>query len=149
LLMSLPEKLVYRVEAEWDGETGVEVRFREHPSIRLDMASEFGGLGRYPCSDETFTSSIAGCVMTTFLYFVRKLQLRLKSLSVESEMSVDLRRGLGYRISRVDIRMRITVPKGETEKAFTCAKLAERYCHITASISDCIPIKFNVEVSET
>ena len=149
MLMSLPERLVFRVEAEWDGETGVEVSFREHPSIRLDMASEFGGLGRYPCPDEVFVSSIAGCIATTFLYFARKMGVRLNSLNLEVEMSVVLRRGAGYRISEVKVKPRVTVPPGESEKALSCAKFAERYCHITSSISDCIPIKFNVDVSET
>ena len=148
MLMSLPERLVYRVKAEWDGETGAEVSFREHPSIRLDMDSEFGGLGRYPCPDEVFASSIAGCLTTTFLYFTRKMGLKLKGMSVEVEMSVVFRRGAGYRISGADVKMKILVPPGETDKALSCAKLAERYCHITASISECIPIRFNVEVSE-
>ena len=149
MLMSLPERLVYRVKAEWDGETGAKVSFREHPSIRLDMDSEFGGLGRYPCPDEVFASSIAGCITTTFLYFTRKMGVRLNSLTVEVEMPVVFRRGAGYRISKANVKLRVTVPPGESEKALSCAKLAEKYCHITSSISDCIPIKFNVDVSET
>jgi len=146
--MSLPERLVYRVKSEWDGETGVEVELEKHPGLRLDMDEAFGGLGRHPCPDEAFASSIAGCLTTTFLYFVRKLQLSLKALTVEAEMSIVFRKGLGYRINGVEVRMRVVVPKGEAEKASTCASLAEMYCHITASISECIPIRFHVEVSE-
>ncbi len=146
--MPLPERLVYRVKSEWDGETGVEVELEKHPGLRLDMDEAFGGLGRHPCPDEAFASSIAGCLTTTFLYFVRKLQLSLKALTVEAEMSIVFRKGLGYRIRGVDVVMKVTVPKGEGEKASTCASLAERYCHITASISECIPMRFHVEVSE-
>lgn len=58
----------FPVELKWDGETGATA-LTKGQQLKVDMPVEFGGLGRAPCPDELLAASVAGCLLTTFLYF--------------------------------------------------------------------------------
>lgn len=139
----------YQIKLSWDGKSGGELNFKNYPKMRLDTPIEFGGTGRYPCPDDLFFSSVAGCLLTTFLYFKRKLKLHLEGLQILINGNVDFIGPKGYRITRVKAVMHIKTRKNEEEKVKKCVELTKDFCHITRSIEKTIPIEISMKLTYT
>ncbi|MEM3004864.1 MAG: OsmC family protein [Candidatus Bathyarchaeia archaeon] len=135
----------YEERLIWDGESGGRVEVGKSMELRLDMPVEFGGRGRYPCPDELFLAGSAGCLLTTFLYFRKKLNLQMKHFEVLT--SGKLSSGPdGYRIARIEYRMNIKTNSSERTKARRCVELTKRYCHLTRILEKIIPIKITAGI---
>jgi len=141
------KNLKYEVVLAWDKETGGEAHIGSFPAIRLDMPVEFGGKGRFPCPDELFFSAVGGCLLTTFLYYKKKLRLRLKGLQIPVKGTVDFTGKKGYEITGIEATFKIETD--ETERAKECAELAKHYCHIARSLEPTIPIKISTKIKHT
>ncbi len=142
-----PKSLVYRLKLFWDGRSGGEVNFNDHPALKFDMPKAFGGEGRYHCPDELFFSAVGGCFLTTFLYFQRKLDFPLKGLQILIDGSVNLVGPEGYRITGLKAMMCIETVKGEEEKAKECFELMKDFCHITRTLNGVILTEIISEIT--
>lgn len=136
--------LHFDVKISWDGETGAIVK-TDKGIMNMDMPEEFGGMGRSPCPDEVFLSAIGGCLVTTFIFFKKRLGVDVKDLSVDVEGDVAFVDGM-YRITKVFARLRILTTESEKERAERCGRLAVEYCHITNSIKSSIKVDVTYEV---
>jgi len=136
---------VYDVKVSWDGESGGDVIFEDH-SLKIDTPIKYGGLGNGLCPDELFFASIAGCLTTTFLFFKRKLRLKLNGLEISVQGEVDSHGSKGYFIGGIRATIRIEVNAGDEERAQRCSDLAKEYCHITRSIEGSLPLEFLNEI---
>jgi len=141
-----PKHLKYQIKLLWDGKSGGEVDFKGF-TLRLDTPVEFGGRGRYPCPDELLFSAVGGCLLTTFLYFQRKLRLRLEDLQVTISGDIDLIGPEGYRITRIEAVLHIQTIEEEEAKAKECAALTRDFCHITRTLERAIPTEISAEVT--
>lgn len=144
-MVGLADYLKFRVEAKWDGKTGASMRTESGNVLSIDTPKEFGGFGEGPCPDELFLASISGCVLTTFLWFIRKRGIQIVDIRLEGESEIELVKG-AYLIKRIKIRVRIKASKEQAEVAKKCLDLAIRYCHISRSIEHCVPIEVAGEV---
>jgi len=144
-----PEKLKYEANLVWDGESGAEVCIGQRHRLRLDMPVEYGGKGRFPCPDELFFSAAGGCLVTTYLYFMRKLRLRLRGLQVSVKGTVGSAGPSGYRIRGIEAAIHVEVDGEERSKAEECAELTRRYCHITRSLEPAFPVEVSIDVRTT
>ncbi|MEM0456243.1 MAG: OsmC family protein [Nitrososphaerota archaeon] len=138
------DSLTFNVSLRWDHSTGAEA-FTKGGAIRLDMPKDFGGLGRYPCPDEVFLSALGGCMITTFIYFQRRLGAKIDGMEVSVDGEVKLDSG-GYRITNIKIKLKVLAESPELEKVTRCAKLAIEYCHLTRSIKPAIAVMTEYEV---
>ncbi len=136
--------LIFNVKLQWDHSTGVEA-FTKRGIIYLDMPKEFGGLGRHPCPDEVFLSALGGCMITTLIYFQRRMGAKIEGIEVNVDGEIKLDNG-GYRITNIKIKLRVLVEEPELEKAARCAKLAIKYCHLTRSIEPAIAVTTEYEI---
>jgi len=141
-----PKHLKYQIQLLWDGKSGGEADFKGS-TLRLDTPVEFGGGGRYPCPDELFFSAVGGCLLTTFLYFQRKLNFCLEGLQVTIRGDVDLVGPEGYRITRIKALLHIKTIEEEEAKARECAALTRDFCHITRTLGKAIPTEISAEVT--
>ena len=123
----------------WDGQSGARAQIGDFPRIRLDMPHRFGGKERYPCPDELFLASIAGCLLTTFLYFKKKMRVNVKSVDISISSTLTTRPE-GYGISGLKATMYARSTKEDKANARRCINLAIEYCHITRSLEKAIPI---------
>jgi organic hydroperoxide reductase OsmC/OhrA len=145
--MSSLKNLKYQVKLLWDKRSGAEVSIGEFPKLKLDMPAEFGGEGKYPCPDELFLSAVGGCLLTTFLYFKNKINLRLNGLKISVIGTIDMiSPAEGYRVTGIEATMQVEVEESEKVKAEKCARLSEEYCHITRTLEGVIPIKVLKEI---
>ena len=136
----------FRTRLSWDGQSGAEISIGNLPHLKLDMPIRFGGRGRYPCPDELFLSSVAGCLLTTFLYFKRKLEVNVRSFDVSATERL-VASSEGYRIAEVRATMYAKVKRSDEVKLRRCLQLAKEYCHITRSLERSFSIRITQKVN--
>ncbi len=146
--MSTPISWEGQINLLWDGESGGEISIGNHPPLRLDTPVEYGGRGRYPCPDELFLSAIGGCLLTTFLYFKRKVRLHLEGLQISVSGNVNLIGPEGYRITDLKAVLRVKTSKGEESNVKKCVEWAKDYCHITRALTVPIKLEHKIELVE-
>ncbi|RLG40150.1 MAG: hypothetical protein DRO05_07055 [Thermoproteota archaeon] len=144
-MSELKEHLKFGIKAEWDGKTGAEVRTEAGKIFSIDTPTEFGGYGRAPCPDELFLTSIAGCVLTTFLWFTRKRGVEISEVRLDAESEVELVKG-AYSLKAIRVKVEVRAPEQHVSAARKCLDLAIRYCHISRSIEQCVRVEVLGEV---
>ncbi len=139
----MPTKsLEFKAKLIWDGDSGGEVKARKYKDLKLDMPVEFGGKGRYPCPDELFLAGLAGCLLTTFLYFRSKLNFHMQRFEILTSGTLSAESD-GYRIAGIEATMHAKTNRSEKTKARRCIELTKKYCHITRTLEKAIPIKIS------
>jgi len=78
----------YEARGVWDHKTGGRIRLPALQDVKFDTPTKFGGLGRYACADQLFLSSLAACLIATFLYFRKKL--RFTPIRVEADVKAKI-----------------------------------------------------------
>jgi len=136
----------FRANLVWDGETGGAVNISEFPMLKLDTPAKFGGKGRYPCPDELFISAIGGCLLTTFLYFKKKLDVHLNELQISVNGTLEMAGPDGYRICGIDAKINVGTIEKEKAKVKKCIELTKKYCHITRALEKVIPIRISERI---
>ena len=142
-----PEKIEYKAESVWDGKTGGTAITGEDRKVIYDTPQTYGGRGQGICPDELFVSAILGCFNNTFLDFQRRFELPLIDMKLKGTATAVFD-GIGYKITAVSVSGHIVVEEDELETGERCAQLMKEYCHLTRSIQECIPIHFDISVSE-
>ncbi|MEM2403938.1 MAG: OsmC family protein [Candidatus Methanomethylicia archaeon] len=142
--MVTPREVRYELNTEWDGLTGGIVKRNDNVIISFDTPVEFGGNSRAPCPDELFLSSIAGCLTTTFLFFMRRFKLRILSYNLKISGSIMFRHGR-YEFTDLKTCFKIRVNKGLKSLVLKCLNLTVDFCHITNALKMHIKHDFNVE----
>jgi organic hydroperoxide reductase OsmC/OhrA len=132
--------LHYEARGVWDRKSGGRIHLPGLPDLRFDTPVRFGGRGRYACADQFFLSSLAACLIGTFLYFKNKLRFNPVRLEVRASARLALVRDRGYRVSHVKADFRVESKKDDLMVARRCADLAIAYCHLTQTIGDAVPI---------
>jgi len=132
----------YEAEAVWNGRMGGVVTLPRGDRFEIDMAKDFGGLDEAPSPDDLFAASMSGCILTTAIWFAKKMELQLRELAVRVKTRTELVEG-GFRITRIRVTMRAAGPP--REKAERLADLAERYCHLTRTLRGCVEIEFELD----
>lgn len=141
-----PRELTFSVELLWDKRSGGQVNLGGHEPLKIDARPEFGGEGMQPCPDELFFAAIGGCIMTTFLYVVRKLRLPLLDLKITVDGEVTLYGPEGYRLTSVKSTIQAKTLKEYEFKAQECAKLTRDFCHLTKLIEKVVPFELSTKV---
>jgi organic hydroperoxide reductase OsmC/OhrA len=142
-----PEKMEYRSSSEWDGQTGGTATVSGGHQIVYGTPKTFGGFGKGSCPDELFVSSILGCLNNTFLDFQRKFEMELKIFNLKG-VAIAVFDGEGYKITGMTVSGEVVVGEDELETGKRCVELMQEYCHLTRSIKQCIPIKYEISVRE-
>jgi len=139
--------LKYETRGVWDQKTGGRLHLRDLPDLRFDTPVEFGGLGKYACADQLFLSSLAACLIATFLYFKRKL--RFTPIHVQANVKADLALvgSSGYRFSGIKAVLLVRSKKGDLMIARRCADLAVAHCHLTQTVGGVVPTSVKSHVT--
>jgi len=135
------KSLEYEITLVWDTKSGGRAFIRDFRPLEFDMPTEFGGGSRFPCPDEHLFSAVGGCLLTTFLYFRKRLRLSLRDLRVSVRGTVDSVGPKGYRITGIEASIAVEVDAREKSKAEKCAELTKDYCHIARSVEAGFPVK--------
>lgn len=136
----------YEARGVWDHKTGGKIHLPGFQDLKFDTPTEFGGLGRYACADQLFLSSLAACLIATFLYFRRKLRFTPIHVEADVKAKIALVGGRGYRFSGVKAVLLVLSKKDDLVVARRCAGLAVAYCHLTQTVGEVVPMSVKSQV---
>ncbi|RDE10994.1 MAG: hypothetical protein C4K47_10685 [Candidatus Thorarchaeota archaeon] len=142
-----PESSEYRASTTWDGATGGTALTSGGQQIAFDTPAAYGGRGHGVCPDEVFLLSILACLNNTFLDFQRRFEMTLVSMHLDGEARVSFD-GTGYRVVEISVSGAIVVGAGELRTGRRCLELMKEYCHLGRSLKDCVPVKYDITVTE-
>jgi uncharacterized OsmC-like protein len=143
--MRLKKTIRYGAEANWNHFMGGVARMNGFIQ-EFDTPCEYGGNGDHPCPDQLFMASIAGCIVNTFSYYRELLEVETKDLKVEVSSEIHLTKAAGYRISEINIEIKVWSDVDYFELNKKCAERAKEFCHLTKSIEESIPIKTTIHM---
>lgn len=143
--MVLKNHLNYHATARWNHNTGGTAQL-EGFTQNFDTPKEYGGEEEAPCPDQLFMASIAGCIINTFNYYRKMLNVDTKDLAVDVSSDIELIKIDGYRIREIRIKIHVWCSEGEQEMNLKCAERAKDYCHLTKSIEPAIPVNTTIQV---
>jgi organic hydroperoxide reductase OsmC/OhrA len=112
--------------------------------LKVGPAPEFNGSPETLNPEELFVAAVNNCLMTTFFYFVRKLNIEILSYCSDAEGQVE-KQADGFRFTQVKIRAEVALKHQElAEKVRDLRDLAEKYCLVSRSVA--CPVHYDLEV---
>ncbi len=142
-----PQELIYEASISWDKKTGGTINTGKGFKVKFDIPKEFGGKETAACPDELFLSSIAACVLTTFLFYKEVLRLKLRDVKLHVRGRLMLVKNK-YRFREINIAVEILVKKDERNRAQRCFDLARETCNLTSLIHEIVPVNYNLKIKE-
>ena len=142
-----PKKFIYRTNLKWvEARKGLLLSIGK-PTIEVATPPEFRGHPGIWTPEELFVASVNTCIMTTFLYYAERENL--KFLSYESSAEGVLERGeRGLIFSSIEIVPEISVKStNDIEKIRDLIALSEKNCLISNSIKTKVTVKPKIELA--
>lgn len=149
-----PDSAVYRpaVSSQHIRNLYTETKVREH-LVKSDYGEAAGGGNQAPNPIELLLSAFAACIEAAFCEFAEYEGLKVQSISVDVEGTLDLR-GL-FMVSDVsagfqDIRfvLRIVSPEDEMRVRALAGKIIS-HCPVVASLKNPTPVSGDIVISKT
>ena len=127
-----------------EGDESAKTIFSGPGELKVGPAPEFEGNPETLNPEEMFVAAINSCIMTTFFYFVRKLNVEILSYCSDAEGQVE-KQADGFRFTNVEVRAKVTLKQQElAEKVRELGDLAEKYCLVSRSVA--CPVHYELEV---
>ena len=113
--------------------------------IAVGPPAEYGGSPETLNPEELFVASINSCIMLVFYHFVKKYNLTINLYRSDAEGVVEKTKE-GLRFTKVSVKAKVELDdNSQTEKIQEIAKLADRYCLVSNSIS--CPVEYSVSIA--
>lgn len=130
-----------------EGDKSAKTVFSGPGEIEVGPAPEFEGSSETLNPEEMFVAAINNCLMTTFFYFVRKLNVEILSYYSEAQGRLEKQKD-GFRFTHVEVQAEVTLAQQElAEKVHQLRDLAEKYCLVSRSVT--CPVQYELEVKTT
>jgi len=127
-----------------EGDESAKTIFSGPGELEVGPAPEFEGNPETLNPEEMFVAAINNCLMTTFFYFVRKLNVEISSYYSEAQALLE-KQADGFRFTNVEVRVEVTLAQqGLAEKVRQLGGLAEKYCLVSRSVT--CPVHYELEV---
>lgn len=135
----------YEVNLAWQGDKIGNFSARENPPLSVAPPPEFGGPAGHWSPEELLVSAVAGCLMSTLLFFVDRAGIRLARHAITAKGVLDkTKEGLRFTTIEAAIEVVVTDPQHVDQVAALQAKL-EKYCPVSNALN--IPIHLTMRVS--
>ena len=95
--------------------------------------------------EHMFVGAISSCHMLTFLFFLKKADVNLKSFRTDAVGTVE-KGSQGFSFSKVTLTTVATVGAGERDRTISALEKGHKYCLVTNSVK--CPIETVFEVTE-
>jgi len=127
-----------------EGDESAKTVFSGPGELKVGPAPEFNGNPETLNPEEMFVAAINNCLMTTFFYFVRKLNVEISSYYSEAQALLEKQKD-GFRFTNVEVRAEVTLTQQQlAEKVRQLGDLAEEYCLVSRSVN--CPVHYELEV---
>jgi len=138
----------YEAQVEWTREKQGAIKGPNKADISMATPPEFGGPEKgFWSPEELFVGSIAGCILSTFLFFVEKSSIGLVSYQSTATGRLDkTSEGLRFQHLGVDLRITVKTDK-DREKVERLKSSLEKYCPVSAAQKQPVHLELNVETT--
>ena len=127
-----------------EGDESAKTVFSGPGELEVGPAPEFEGNPETLNPEEMFVAAINNCLMTTFFYFVRKLNVEISSYYSEAQALLEKQKD-GFRFTDVEVRAEVTLKQEElAEKVSELGDLVEKYCLVSRSVV--CPVRYKLGV---
>lgn len=127
-----------------EGDESAKTIFSGPGEMEVGPAPEFEGKPETLNPEEMFVAAINNCLMTTFFYFVGKLNVDILSYCSDAKGRVEKQTD-GFRFTNVKVRAKVTVQNQDlAEKANEIGDLAQKYCLVSRSVA--CPVHYQLKV---
>jgi len=127
-----------------EGDESAKTVFSGPGELEVGPAPEFEGNPETLNPEEMFVASINNCLMTTFFYFVRKLNVEISSYYSEAQALLEKQKD-GFRFTNVEVRAEVRLKQQElAEKVRELGDLVEKYCLVSRSVV--CPVRYKLGV---
>ena len=128
--------VLFKVKLNWIGDTvGLLTSASVSEDLPVAAPLEFGGNEKLWTPEHFFLNAIAGCFMTTYLSFSKKMDFKISDLSCETIGQIEMVKGK-YKFTRVDLLPKVYIANENLrEKAEEAMEKTHRYCLITNSVN--------------
>jgi len=128
-----------------EGGESAKTIFSGPGELEVGPAPEFEGSPETLNPEEMFVAAINNCLMTTFFYFVRKLNVEILTYRSKAEGRVE-KQADGFRFTNVEVRAEVTLQHQDlAEKVNELGDLAEKYCLVSRSVACPVYYRLRVE----
>jgi len=141
-----PIKHNYQTSLRWTDEKKGILSCDGKPDINVACPPEFGGHPGIWSPEDIFLASVEICIMTTFLWYVNKENLSLKSYDSKASGTVEMSGGV-FQFSSITIKVMIGISsKDDRSRVEKMMKKVERACLITNSIRTDVTIESDISI---
>jgi len=127
-----------------EGDETAKTVFSGPGELEVGPAPEFEGNPETLNPEEMFVAAINNCLMTTFFYFVRKLNVEISLYYSEAQALLEKQKD-GFRFTNVEVRAEVTLKQEElAEKVRELGDLVEKYCLVSRSVV--CPVRYKLGV---
>ena len=145
--MKSQKTYLFKNTAFKEGDESAKTVFSGLGELEVGPAPEFEGSPETLNPEEMFVAAINNCLLTTFFYFVRKLNVEILSYCSEAQGRLEKQKD-GFRFTHVGVRAEVTLAQqGLAEKVRQIGDLAEKYCLISRSVA--CPVHYELQVKTT
>jgi uncharacterized OsmC-like protein len=143
--MSTPSHKFKNIVTWKEGKQGA-INIEGVGDMNFSSPPNFGGPSGMLSPHDFFIASVNACTMTTFLYFVTKLDLNLLSYTCKAEGLLEKSEG-PYIFTEITLNPEIVIEnEKDRKKASKAIELSEKYCQISKSIDQQVKIKINPNI---
>ena len=141
-----PRGFIYRINLKWTESKKGVLSSPGKPNIEVATPPEFRGHPGIWSPEELFVASLNICIMTTFLYYAQRENV--KFLSYESSAEGTLVKGeIGLIFSSVEVTPKVLVKSAsEIDKIRNILALSEKNCFISNSIKSKVTIRPKIKL---
>ena len=134
----------YETTMEWtEGKRGTAACEGKSP-VEISTPPEFGGPEGFWTPEDLLTSAVAGCIMTSTLFFAERAKITMRSYAIQAAGTME-KTATGLAITKVAIAVEITLESPEQADAMRKAvEQAEKTCPISNSLNCPVELTMNV-----
>ena len=127
-------KYKYNTNLEWLSEKKGILKSNHKSDIKVACPPEFGGHSGIWSPEDLFVASVEVCLLTTFLWYIKKEDIKIKTYKSRAEGTVEMIDGV-FKFSLVSVKMKIELADEKKNKDIEkILKKVKRACLISNSI---------------
>ncbi|NWF94897.1 MAG: OsmC family protein [Candidatus Thorarchaeota archaeon] len=140
------EPRVFEQHVRWTEEKFGEVTAAGMPAIRTGGQIQTGAT-RYHTPEDLLVAAVATCFMNSFLAFIEKMHIEVKSLEVVGRGHLE-RVDRSYEITKVFLNVRVVIESEELRpKIERALELGGKYCFVGNSLKGTVEHTHEIVVS--
>lgn len=142
-----PIKYKYGTNLEWTSEKKGIIKSNNKTNIHVACPPEFGGHPGLWSPEDLFVASVEVCLLTTFLWYVNKEDIKITSYTSEAVGTAEMIKGVfKFSLIHVEINIELSDEK-EYRKIEHILKKVKRSCLISNSIETEISIDSKIIIA--